>query len=184
MNFNRHSDLEGKHAFLGASKYHWLGYDEEKLESYFYSSQAKQRGTELHDLARQCIKLGVKLPRTHKTLNMYVNDGIGYRMTPEVPLYVSDNFFGTADTISFKNNLLRIHDLKTGITPASMKQLDIYAAFFCIEYRKDPTKIDMELRIYQNDDVQVREPTADDILFVIDKILDFDQRIDKLRMEE
>lgn len=184
MTFNKHSNLEGKHAFLSGSNYHWLGYDEKKLESFFYSSMAKQRGTELHELACKCITLGVKLPRTHKTLNMYVNDGIGYRMSPEVLLYVSDNFFGTADTIAFKQNLLRIHDLKTGITPASMKQLDIYTAYFCIEYHKDPAKIDIENRIYQNDDMIVREPPADDILYIMDKILTFDQRIDKLRMEE
>lgn len=183
MVFNKHNNLEGKHAFLGASTYHWLNYDEEKLESYFHSFYAKQRGTELHDLACRCIKLGVKLPRSRKTLNMYVNDAIGFKMSPEVPLYVSDNFFGTADAICFKDNLLRIHDLKTGITPASMKQLDIYTAFFCLEYNKDPSKIDIENHIYQNDDVIVREPPADDILFVMDKILTFDARIDKLKME-
>ena len=35
MNWNRHSDLMGTHAFLSASKYHWLNYDADKLaESY------------------------------------------------------------------------------------------------------------------------------------------------------
>ena len=35
MNWNRHSDLEGSHAFLSASKYHWINYDADKLaDSY------------------------------------------------------------------------------------------------------------------------------------------------------
>lgn len=184
MNFNKHSNLEGKHAFLSASKYHWVNYDDEKLDDVFRSFYASQRGTELHALAAQCIKLGVKLPRTRKTLNMYVNDGIGYKMTPEVTLYYSDNCFGTADTIIFKNDMLRIHDLKTGVTPASMKQLDIYTALFCLEYGKDPAKIDIETRIYQSDDIIIREPPADDVLYVMDKIVAFDRRIEKLKLEE
>lgn len=184
MNFNKHSNLEGKHAFLSASKYHWVNYDDEKLDDVFRSFYASQRGTELHALAAQCIKLGVKLPRTRKTLNMYVNDGIGYKMTPEVTLYYSDNCFGTADAIIFKNDMLRIHDLKTGVTPASMKQLDIYTALFCLEYGKDPAKIDIETRIYQSDDIIIREPPADDVLYVMDKIVAFDRRIEKLKLEE
>lgn len=184
MNFRKHSDLEGKHAFLSASKHSWVNYDEEKLVGAYRAFFAKQKGTELHALACQCIKLGIKLPRTSKTLNMYVNDGIGYKMSPEVVLYYSDNCFGTADTISFKSNLLRIHDLKTGSTPVSMAQLDIYAALFCLEYNYDPTKIDIETRIYQGDKVRVNEPAADSILLVMDKIVAFDKRIEKLKLEE
>ena len=183
MNFNVHSKLEGKHAFLSASKYHWVNYSDEKLDEVFRTFSASQRGTELHDLACRCIKLGVKLPRSQKTLNMYVNDGIGFKMSPEVVLYYSDNCFGTADTISFKHDFLRIHDLKTGVTPASMHQLDIYAAIFCLEYGKSPEKIQIESRIYQNDEVIVREPPPDDILYVMDKIVAFDRRIEKLKME-
>lgn len=183
MNFNEHLKLEGKHAFLSASKHYWINYSDEKLDEVYRTFTASQRGTELHDLACRCIKMGVKLPRTKTTLNMYVNDGIGYQMTPEVVLYYSDNCFGTADTISFKKNLLRIHDLKTGYIKASMDQLDIYTAMFCLEYGKDPSKIDIENRIYQNDAIIVREPPADDILFVMDKIVAFDRRIEKLKME-
>ena len=29
MDFNRHLDLEGQHAFLGASKYHWINYTDD-----------------------------------------------------------------------------------------------------------------------------------------------------------
>ena len=183
MNFKKHSDLEGKHAFLSASKYHWINYDEEKLSDTYLKYLATQRGTELHAFACQCIRLGVKLPRTRKTLNMYVNDAIGYKMTPEQPLYYSENCFGTADAISFNKNFLRIHDLKTGVSPTSMHQLEIYAALFCLEYRKQPQDIDMELRIYQSGEVYVHEPPSDDILEIMDKIILFDKRIDEIEME-
>lgn len=183
MNFKKHSDLEGRHAFLSASKYHWINYDEEKLSNTYLKYLATQRGTELHAFACQCIRLGVKLPRTRKTLNMYVNDAIGYKMTPEQPLYYSENCFGTADAISFNKNLLRIHDLKTGVSPTSMHQLEIYAALFCLEYRKQPQDIDMELRIYQSGEVYVHEPPSDDILEIMDKIILFDKRIDEIEME-
>lgn len=184
MNFNVHSNLEGKHAMLSASKYHWINYDDEKFDAVFKTMRAQQRGTDLHALACQCIKLGVKLPRSNKTLNRYVNDGIGYHMTPEVVLFFSLNCFGTADTIVFKNGLLRIHDLKTGSTPASMNQLDIYTALFCLEYGEDPSKIDIENRIYQCDEVIYREPPPDDIFYIMDKIIAFDRRIEELKLEE
>ena len=131
MKFNNHKNLEGCHAFLGASKYHWINYNSDKVAASYRSYLATLKGTELHEFAAKCIQLGQKLPKSKKTLNMYVNDAIGYRMTPEQVLYYSDNCFGTADSISFKDNLLRIHDLKTGVTPAHMEQLEIYAALFC-----------------------------------------------------
>lgn len=184
MNFNEHFKLKGCHAFLGASSYHWLNYTDEKLIATYSNLRAKQRGTELHDLAAKAIELGVKLPRTKQTLNMFVNDAIGYRMTPEQVLYYSDNCFGTADAISFKNNFLRIHDLKTGVTPAKMEQLMIYAALFCLEYRVKPSDIEIELRIYQNDDYECCCPTAEVITSIMDKIVSFDKIIDKLKYEE
>ena len=184
MNFNKHYSLEGKHAFLGASKYHWVNYDNDKLAESFLRQQATLKGTILHDFAAQCITLGQKLPKSQKTLNMYVNDAIGFKMQPEQVLYYSDNCFGTADAIIFRNNLLRIHDLKTGVTPAHMEQLEIYAALFCLEYNKKPGEIEMELRIYQNNEIVVHHPTADDILPIMDKIVTFDKIIEKLKMEE
>lgn len=184
MNFNKHLDLEGRHAFLGASTYHWLNYSEDKLVATYSNMLAKQKGTELHELAAQLIKLGQKLPKSKKTLNMYVNDAIGFKMTPEVVLYYSDNCFGTADAISFRNNILRIHDLKTGSTPAKMEQLLIYAALFCLEYRVKPSDIQIELRIYQSDEVLYLEPTADDINSVINKIISSDNIITHLREQE
>lgn len=186
MNFNKHLNVEGKHAFLSASKYHWVKYDEDKFDAVYRSFYATQRGTELHALAAQCIKLGVELPRVNKTLNMHVNDAIEYRMSPEVVLYYSPNCFGTADAIIYDepSRLLRIHDLKTGSTPASMTQLDIYTALFCLEYNKNPAKMDIENRIYQSDEVIVRNPPADDIFYVMDKIVAFDRRIEILKLEE
>ena len=164
MNFNKHSEYEGQHAFLGASSYHWLNYSEEKLIEVYSNLLAKQKGTELHEFAAQCIKLGQKLPQSKKTLNMYVNDAIGFKMTPEQILFVSPNCFGTADAISFRHNILRIHDYKSGKTPASMNQLKIYAAMFCIEYGIKPSAIKMiELRIYQFDDIFYDQPSAEEI---------------------
>ena len=184
MNFNKHSNLEGQHAFLGASKYHWINYDETKLVESYSKYMAAQRGTILHDFAAQCIRLGQKLPKSRKTLNMYVNDAIGFRMTVEQPLYYSENCFGTADAICFRNNLLRIHDYKSGVTPARMEQLEIYTALFCLEYRVKPSDIDIELRIYQSDEILHHNPTAEDIVPIMDKIITFDKLITKIRAEE
>ncbi len=114
MNFNNHLNLEGRHAFLGASQWHWINYDDEKLVDTYTRRQATLRGNVLHAFAADCIRLGQKLPDIQQTLNMYVNDAIGFKMTPEQILYYSENCFGTADAICFRNNMLRIHDLKTG----------------------------------------------------------------------
>lgn len=181
MNFNDHSSVKGAHAFLSASKYHWINYDVEKLKTTYERYLAVEKGTKLHALACDLITMGVKLPKTNKTLNLYVNDAIGYKMTPEQPLYYSDNCFGTADAISFNRGMLRIHDLKTGETKASMTQLEIYAALFCLEYEKNPRDIDMELRIYQSDKVLVHNPNASDILIITDKIITFDRELNKLK---
>lgn len=184
MNFNQHFRLNGQHAYLGASKWHWINYDEDKLATAYNRFMATQKGTELHDFAAKCIKLGQKLPKSKKTLNMYVNDAIGYRMKPEQVLYYSDNCFGTADAISFRNGLLRIHDLKTGVTPAHMEQLLIYASLFCLEYKYKPSEIDIELRLYQSDEVLCHSPEADEIVPIIDKIITFDKVINRIKSEE
>ena len=128
-------------------------------------------GTILHDWARQTILLGIKQPRSKKTIYNYVNDAIGFKMSPEVVLFYSEYFFGTADTICFRNNVLRIHDLKTGTIPAKMEQLEIYAALFCLEYKIKPIDIDIELRIYQNDEVLVHNPSPEDITNIMNKII-------------
>lgn len=181
MNFNSHSRLEGQHAFLSASKYHWINYDEDKLIGAFYRYQAAQRGTELHELAMKLINLGVKLPKTRKTLNLYVNDAIGFKMQTEQVLYFSDNCFGTADAISFRNAFLRIHDLKNGESPASMNQLLVYTALFCLEYNVKPTEIETELRLYQSDDIIVHTPDPGEVFAIMDKIIQFDKTIEKIK---
>lgn len=179
MNFNEHWNQVGKHAFLGASKYSWINYDEDKLAEAYRNYLAVQRGTELHAFAAKCIELNQKLPstRAHLTLNEYVNDAIGYRLSPERVLYFSDNAFGTADAISFRNNTLRIHDLKTGVTPAHMEQLEIYAAFFCLEYNKNPEDITIILRIYQCNEILEETPAPELIRTIMAKIILFDKRI-------
>lgn len=183
MIFNKHYNIQGTHAFLSASQYAWMNYDEEKLQQSFATSLAAKRGSELHALAHELIRLGIKLPKTNKTLNLYVNDAIGFRMKSEQILFYSENAYGTADTISFRKELLRIHDLKTGITPASFHQLEVYAAFFCLEYRIRPFDIGMEFRIYQNDDVQVSFGDPDDITRIMEKIKLFDKHIVAMKLE-
>lgn len=184
MKFNNHYSVEGKHAFLGASKYHWINYDENKIKESYMKFQATLKGTILHEFAAQCITLGQKLPKSNKTLNMYVNDAIGYKMTPEQILYYSDNCFGTADSICFRNGLLRIHDLKTGFVPAHIEQLEVYTALFCLEYKVKPSDIETELRIYQNNEILIHKPEVDDILPIMDKIVSFNKIIDNLKENE
>jgi hypothetical protein len=180
MNFNKHLHLAGQHAFLSASKYHWVNYDEDKLISSFTKWMAAQKGTELHEFACNAIKLGIKL-QTPKLLKLYVNDAIGFKMQTEQTLYYSHNCFGTADCISFRKNYLRIHDLKTGTTPASIKQLEVYAALFCLEYNIKPNEIEIELRLYQSDEVLIHHPEPSDIFRIMDKIIAFDKLIESIK---
>lgn len=184
MNWNRHSDLDGSHAFLSASKYHWINYDADKLADSYKNFMATLKGIELHEFASRCVTLGQKLPKSQKTLNMFVNDAIGYKMQSEQVLYYSENCYGTADAIAFRNGMLRIHDLKTGKALAHMEQLMVYAALFCLEYKVKPGDIQMELRLYQNDEVIFHNPVSDEIVPIIDKIITFDKVIKRIKEEE
>jgi len=181
MRFNDHSVLEGKHAFLSPSNYHWINYSDEKLEERYKASRAAQRGTELHELAHRAIMLGIHLPDVPETLSMYVNDAIGFKMNVEQPLYYSDNCYGHADTICFRQQLLRVHDLKTGVIDGSEHQLEVYAALFCLEYVLTPFEIDIELRIYQSDEVRVFKPYPETIAMIMEKIVVFDQVIEEMK---
>jgi len=188
MIFNRHSDLAGRHATLSASKYHWIRYSNEKLLTWFKTQLLAREGTELHELAASLIKKGVKLPRNRKTLNLYVNDAIGFRMTPEQILFYSPLAFGTVDAIVYRiidgRSELRIHDLKTGVSKASMDQLMIYVAFFCLEYEIRPFEIDLiELRIYQNDDYEPYHPEKDEIVHIMDRIVTGDKLLSAMLEE-
>ena len=182
MDFNEHWRLEGKHAFLSPSQYHWVNYTPEKLKDRYYKSEATKRGTALHAYAASAIKLNRKQPKgkNEDTVSMFINDAIGYSMTPEQPLYYSEYCFGTADAISFWKKKLRIHDLKTGSSPASITQLQIYAALFCLEYNFKPEDISIELRIYQSNQCFKEEPEASDIRAIMDKIIEFDQLLSTL----
>ena len=184
MRWNSHLDLNGSHAFLSASKPYWTNYDDEKLVTVWSRWLASQKGTELHDLASRLIDAGVRLPRNNKTLNAYVNDAIGFKMKTEQVLFYSENCYGTADTISFRDAFLRIHDLKTGRSPASMKQLEIYTALFCLEYNFNPADIYIELRLYQQNEVLIHRPEKEDIAYIIGKIVNFDKKIEQLKRGE
>jgi hypothetical protein len=208
MEFLKHLELRGKHAILAPSQPHWLGYDKEQLEQKYKSKYAQDMGTALHELAETLIHSRLKLKKTDKLVVMvhlieagipraaidldriynnfmaYVNDAIGFRLTPEQPLYYSDECFGTADAISFEDDFLRIHDYKSGITQAKMDQLLVYAAIFCLEYRIKPGELKgCELRIYQNDNVVYFNPTAEDILPVMDIIVSSCKYLSKMKME-
>lgn len=184
MNFAKHYDLEGKHAPFSASQSHWLRYTDDKILSSITSMKAKERGTKLHAWAKETIDLRIEQPRLKETLYMYVNDAIAYEMDTEVVLYYSENFFGTADAISFRNNFLRVHDLKTGRTRVHMEQLLLYMAYFCLEYRVKPEDIDMEARIYQNNDILVHVPESEEILSLMDRVVYLDDIIKEYEYRE
>ena len=181
MNFNKHLELKGLHSFLSPSNYHWLNYTPEKLISVYRNKKQMEEGTILHDLAETLIRKRIKLAPVKKAFNMFVNDAIGYKMIPEQSLVYSVNAFGTADAILFKDNLLRIHDLKTGITKPSFKQLDIYAAFFCLEYGVNPEEIEIEQRLYQGNGFEVNIPEPLYIRDVMNRVREFDIIIEETK---
>lgn len=186
MNWNRHYDLEGAHAFLGASQHAWLNYSLDKLEDVWRNNKAKEKGTRLHAFASEAIELGIPLAQRGTTIDLFVNDCIIQKMQSEQVLYYSKNCFGTADAISFDSyeNLLRIYDLKTGTTHASEKQLEIYAALFCLEYKYDPIKLNFELRLYQNNEISIFHPEPAEIKSIMKLIKLFDKKIETMKAEE
>lgn len=175
----------GDHAFLGASTYAWLNYSDDKLIESYRAMTARVKGTALHELAANLIKMRVKLPSSRKTLNMYVNDAIGYRMRPEQKLYYSDFAYGTCDAICYRKGLLRIHDLKTGKVKPSFHQLEIYAALFFLDYPEyAPKDTKVELRLYYNDEIMVGNPEVDIIVPIMDKIIHMDKILKRLKEED
>lgn len=184
MQFNTHRELEGLHAPFSPSQSSWLRYDDEKIVETYLNKKAAEMGTRLHAWAAETINLRLKQPDSSKAIYAYVNDAIGYRMNTEVVLYYSPHFFGTADTICFRNNMLRIHDLKTGKTAVSMEQLKVYAALFCLEYKIKPSNIQIELRIYQHNGVKYDNPAAEEIQDIMKIITHFAKILDKIDSEE
>lgn len=211
MIFEQHDKLRGKHAFLAPSQPHWLRYSEEQLYQKYASTYAQAMGTSLHELAETLISNNLKLKkgdkltvlshllndgiprdvidmdRLYSNFMTYVNDAIGFKLTPEQILYYSDYCFGTADAISFRKvdgkDFLRIHDYKSGVLPAKMEQLLVYAALFCLEYKVKPGEIECELRIYQNDEVIFHNPTAEEILPVMDAIIRHSKALERMNEE-
>ena len=192
MRFHSYPHLEGTHAPYSPSQSAWLRYDEDKLVRVHLKKKAAMRGTLLHEWAKNTIDLGIKQPDDGKTLSTYVNDAIGFKMKTEVLLFFSPRFYGTADTICFRKingrYMLRIHDLKTGEHPVTIEQLRVYAAIFFLEYGKElkitPGDVDMELRIYQNNQILYDNPTAEDIVPIMDIITSHNKITEKLDNEE
>lgn len=181
MNFNTHSDLKNLHSFLSPSNYHWVNYTPEKLEAVYRHQKAKEEGVILHDFASMAIQRRIKLAPLKKALNMFVNDAIGFKMQSEQILYYSRNSFGTADAIVFKDNLLRIHDLKTGITKPSFVQLDVYAALFCLEYGFNPHDISIEERLYQGSGFEINIPEPERIQDIMNRVEEFDVILENIK---
>lgn len=185
--FYDHRKLNGLHAPFTASQPSWLNYSDEKVIEVYANKKAAEMGTRLHNWAAETIQLGLKQPKSKKTICAYVNDAIGYRMETEKVLFYSERFFGTADAISFDKGLLRIHDLKTGRTgklDGHRKQVEVYAALFCLEYGIKPGTIKFELRVYKNDEVDIWCPTAEDITPIMDTIIHLDKLLTKIDSEE
>lgn len=205
MIWEEHSDLEGKHAVLGASQYAWLNYKPGELRKKLRPKYAPRIGTLLHQLASEEYILKSKrmrredrnsvkeylieegIPKFAINMNLYfgnlcryINDAVKYNMDPEKILSYSYNCFGTADAISFVDNFLRIHDLKTGFGKVSMKQLRIYAALFCLEYEKEPEDIEVELRIYQSPEILIERCESEQIRKIMDTIVLFDRKINHM----
>jgi hypothetical protein len=209
MNYNDLGKYKGTHAMFGASQYSWINYPDPKMIIEKYKSKkAADFGTKIHEIAAKLITLCKKLPKSYPairllliyalgydtelitdivmdTLRMYVNDAIGFGMDAEQLVFYSEYFYGTADAISMSEtkSLLRIHDLKTGKTPARLEQLLIYAAYYCLQHDKDPRDLFFELRIYQQGDVIIGRPTAAELTLLMNKIITFNKVIQEYESE-
>lgn len=213
MIFKKHSELEGKHAILSPSAWRWINDDPEALVKRLCSQYLSTIGTILHDIARKHIQHRIKLNKYDKknvmlelveqgvpafvidTINFdsmyenlmrYVNECVAFKMSPEVVLCFGKYFFGTADAIKYdeETRFLRIHDLKTGTTPAHREQLMIYVALFCLEYAIKPSSIMVELRIYQGCEIDMWTPSTEEIVQVMETIIAHENLMHKLREED
>ena len=205
MEWNRHPELQGQHTFLSPSKYSFLRKTDDELIASYYNSFATTVGTSTHAFAADCVKLRhtlddgdwrhlefellrQKIPPEafdigfiFPTVMQYVNDCIRYSMDTEIGLMYSNLCGGTADAISYRRKKLRIHDLKTGTTPAKIDQLMGYAALFFLEYGVKPESTHTELRIYQSGDIFVCEPGSDELIDVMETIVHADSVLQNLK---
>lgn len=157
----------------------------DSIESYIFQKYFNNDYSELNEYGKKMLFHLSELPsEVFETVKLFINDAVGFRMNSEQVLYFSDLFYGTTDAISFRDNFLRIHDLKTGSGKVDMEQLMIYAALFCLEYEIKPGEIEMELRIYQNGEVLYFNPQADDILPIMDKIVSDNKYLQKHYFKE
>lgn len=135
MNYTRHSELEGKHAFLGASKSGWLRKSPDELFRAYARTYITTIGTAIHDIARKHIKhsfpvtlddknsvllslvedykiplqiidAAVDFASVFDNFMIYVNDCIDYDMVPEQILYYSYNCFATTDAINRLDDIM------------------------------------------------------------------------------
>jgi len=145
---------------------------------------AKYKSLDQIDYGKILISSMKELPEgIFDTLKLFINDAIGFKMTSEQPLEYSKRFFGTTDAIAFRNNFLRIHDFKSGDGKADFEQLLIYVALFCLEYKIKPADIQIECRIYQYGEARCYEPSVDEIVPIIDKIV-ISEKILESRVKE
>lgn len=184
MRFRKHSHLEGQHAFLSPSQYHWINYDEDKLRFRYKTLKAALEGIEQHRYAAICIEERIVQDDETTTVGLYINQCIQYRMKSEMVLFYSPNSFGTVDAIAYRYRILRISDLKTGVSRTSEWQLYVYAALFCLEYGMDPFSMrGIELRIYQDGSCRPYIGNPAVIKDIMDKIEKFDGILNDLREE-
>jgi hypothetical protein len=183
MRFNKHLRFRGEHAFLSPSNYHWINYSPNRLTERWTAAQASA-WVSLSTRVCNGRDQSWRLSDHSGILGLYINDCIHYRMETEQVLFYSENCFGTADAIAFRYKTLRISDLKTGFTKASVHQLEVYAALFCLEYGINPEDINIELRIYQDPEVSVFDADPEDIRLIMDKIVEFDSLIQTIKREE
>lgn len=148
------------------------------IETYIYCKYMYlSNDLTVGDYAKRLISSLNTLPReVFETVKFYINDGVGFKMNVEQALVYSEHIFGHADTICFRNNVLHIHDLKTGANTAHMEQLKVYAALFCLEYNIKPYDITIILRIYQSGEFEevVIEPHTEnyeELIAIIDKVI-------------
>ena len=182
MDWNNHWQYEGKHAILSPSGYHWHNYDVEKMERVMWNSYAKEDGTRLHNLASEMILYNIMPSDNENALNQFVIDALTMfdePMKSEQILIYSDNAFGTADAIYYdeKKHHLQVHDLKTGVSKPSFKQLYTYCALFCLEYGFKPEKMTFECRLYQLGAMAFDIPEGAQIREIMNKIVELDKAI-------
>ena len=171
MIFNKHSELEGRHAILSPSKHYWLNYDDEGLMRNYISSFATDIGTLVHEYASDRIKYRLPIDIENEEAK---NGLLMHLLKNGIPFRVID-----LDRLFY--NLVPYVNDAIGYRMASMDQLLCYAGLFFLEYKRDyrPQTMKVELRIYQNQEVLVNQPSSEEVKAVMDKIIHGDAVLSK-----